>query len=130
MFLAKYLKDKKGVLRLGNIYSKRDWGHAKDYVEMQWKILQQKKPDDYIISTDNTYSVKEFINMSCKILGIKIVWKKGLNEKAYHIVGKKNKIFIKIDKKYFRPLDIDYLRGDYSKAKKQLKFKPNIMLKI
>ena len=55
MFLAKYLKDKKGVLRLGNIYSKRDWGHAKDYVEMQWKILQQK-PDDYIISTDNTYS--------------------------------------------------------------------------
>ena len=130
MFLAKYLKDKKGVLRLGNIYSKRDWGHAKDYVEMQWKILQQKKPDDYIISTDNTYSVKEFINMSCKILGIKIVWKgKGLNEKAYHIVGKKNKIFIKIDKKYFRPLDIDYLRGDYSKAKKQLKFKPKYNVK-
>ena len=68
--------------------------------------------------------------MSCKILGIKIVWKgKGLNEKAYHIVGKKNKIFIKIDKKYFRPLDIDYLRGDYSKAKKQLKFKPKYNVK-
>ena len=84
-----------------------------------------KKPDDYIISTDNTYSVKEFINLSCKILNIKIIWKgKGLNEKAYvNKINRKN-LLIEVDKKYFRPLDIDYLRGDYSKAKRILKFKP------
>ena len=120
MFLAKYILTRKGILRLGNIYAKRDWGHAKDYVEMQWRILQQKKPDDYVISTDNAYSVKEFINLACKILKIKLVWSgKGLNEKGYEITkNNKKKLFIKIDKKYFRPLDINYLRGDHSKAKK------------
>ena len=125
MFLAKYLKERNSILKLGNIYSKRDWGHAKDFVEMQWKILQQKKPDDFVISTDNTYSVKEFINYACKILGIKIKWQgKGLNERCYDITNKKKILFIKVDKKYFRPLDINYLRGDYSKAKRILKFKP------
>jgi len=125
MFFAKYINGFRGVLKLGNIYAKRDWGHAKDYVEMQWKILQQKKPDDYIISTDNTYSVKEFINLVCKILKIKIIWRgKGFGEKAYiNKVSKKN-IIVEIDKKYFRPLDINYLRGDYTKAKRVLKFKP------
>ena len=124
--MAKYVNGKKGILKLGNIYAKRDWGHAKDYVEMQWKILQQKKPDDYVISTDNTYSVKEFINLACRILKIKIIWRgKGFNEKAFiNKVNKKN-LFISVDKKYFRPLDINYLRGDYSKAKKILKFKPH-----
>ncbi len=125
MFLAKYINGKKGILKLGNIYAKRDWGHAKDYVEMQWKILQQKKPDDYVISTDNTYSVKEFINLACKILKLKILWRgKGYNEKAYIDKVSKKNIFISVDKKYFRPLDINYLRGDYSKAKRILKFKP------
>tara|TARA_B100001758_G_scaffold152701_1_gene131604 strand:+ start:1640 stop:2698 length:1059 start_codon:yes stop_codon:yes gene_type:complete len=124
MFLAKKVLGSKEVLNLGNIYAKRDWGHAKDYVEMQWKILQQKKPDDFVISTDNTFSVKEFINLACKILKIKIHWKgKGLNEKAYEIKNKKKLLLIKINKKYFRPLDIDYLRGDSSKAKKVLKYK-------
>ena len=124
MFLAKRVLGSKEVLNLGNIYAKRDWGHAKDYVEMQWKILQQKKPDDFVISTDNTFSVKEFINLACKILKIKIQWKgKGLNEKAYEIKNKKKLLLIKINKKYFRPLDIDYLRGDSSKAKKALKYK-------
>ena len=125
MFLAKYINGKKGILKLGNIYAKRDWGHAKDYVEMQWKILQQNKPDDYVISTDNTYSVKEFINLACKILKLKILWRgKGYNEKAYIDKVSKKNIFISVDKKYFRPLDINYLRGDYSKAKRILKFKP------
>ena len=129
MFLAKYFLEKKGILNLGNIYSKRDWGHAKDYVEMQWKILQQKKPDDFVIATDNTCSVKDFINLCCKILGIKIIWKgKGLKEKAYSVIGKNKKLFIKIEKKYFRPLDINYLRGDFSKARKILKFKPKYNL--
>ena len=131
MFLAKYILTGKGILNLGNIYAKRDWGHAKDYVEMQWRILQQKKPDDYVISTDNAYSVKDFINLACKILKIKLVWTgKGLNEKGYQInKNNKKKLFIKIDKKYFRPLDINYLRGDYSKAKKVLKYKPKYNFK-
>ncbi len=124
MFLAKRVLGSKEVLNLGNIYARRDWGHAKDYVEMQWKILQQKKPDDFVISTDNTFSVKDFINLACKILKIKIQWKgKGLSEKAYEIKNKKKLLLIKINKKYFRPLDIDYLRGDSSKAKKILKYK-------
>ena len=125
MFLAKYFLTGKGILKLGNIYAKRDWGLAKDYVAMQWKILQQKKPDDYVISTDNAYSVKEFINYACKLLKIKLVWKgKGINEKAYEVKNNKKKLFIKIDKRYFRPLDINYLRGDSSKAKRLLKYKP------
>jgi len=129
MFLSKYFLEKKGILKLGNIYSKRDWGHAKDYVEMQWKILQQKKPDDYIIATDNTCSVKDFINLCCKILGLKISWSgKGLNEKCYHHIGNKKKLFVQVDKKYFRPLDINYLRGDFTKARRLLKFSPKYTL--
>ena len=131
MFLAKYIHTGKGILNLGNIYAQRDWGHAKDYVEMQWRILQQKKPDDYVISTDNTHSVKDFINLACKILNIKLVWSgKGLKEKGYEIKkNNKRKLFIKIDKKYFRPLDINYLRGDSTKAKKILKYKPKYNFK-
>ncbi len=124
MFLAKRILGSREVLNLGNIYAKRDWGHAKDYVEMQWKIMQQKRPDDFVISTDNTYSVKQFINLACKILKMKITWEgRGLNEKAYEIKKNKKILLIKINKKYFRPLDIEYLRGDSSKAKKLLKFK-------
>ena len=124
MFLAKRLMGNKKVLKLGNIYAKRDWGHAKDYIEMQWKIMQQKKPEDYVIATGQTHSVKDFINYACRIAKIKIKWAgKGLNEKAYEIKGNKKKLMIEIDKKYFRPLDINYLRGDPSKAKKKLKYK-------
>ena len=90
-----------------------------------------KKPDDYVISTDNTYSVKEFINLACKILKLKILWRgKGYNEKAYIDKVSKKNIFISVDKKYFRPLDINYLRGDYSKAKRILKLSQNINLGI
>ena len=130
MFFAKKLAGNKEILRLGNIYAKRDWGHAKDYVEMQWKILQQKKPDDYVIATGSTYTVKQFIEEVCKILKIKLVWQgRGMNERAYEIVKNKKRLLIKVDKKYFRPLDINYLRGDYSKAKKILKFKPKYSFK-
>ena len=87
--ICKIKLGKQKKLYLGNIYTKRDWGHAKDYVKMQWKIMQQKKPDDYVISTDKTYSVKEFINIACGILNIKIKWVgKGFNEKAYQIKKK------------------------------------------
>ena len=125
MFLAKNIFGSKDVLSLGNIYAKRDWGHAKDYIEMQWKILQQKKPKDYVIATGETHTVKNFINLACKILNIRIKWSgKGLNEKAYRIIKNKKRLMIKIDKKYFRPLDINFLLGDPSKAKKELNYKP------
>jgi GDPmannose 4,6-dehydratase len=123
--------DKK--LYLGNIYSRRDWGHAKDYAEMQWRILQQKKPKDYVIATGKEYSVKDFIEKCCKFLNIKIYWKgKGLNEAGYiksydPILApalKINQKIIQIDKSYFRPVDVNFLRGDATKARKDLNWKP------
>jgi GDPmannose 4,6-dehydratase len=128
-FLTRWKFNLENILYLGNIYAVRDWGHAKDYVEMQWKILQQKKPDDYIIATGATCSVKEFINKCCKLLKIKIYWVgKKLNEHAYVIKNRKKVILIKVDKSYFRPLEVDYLKGDSQKAFKKLKFKPKYNL--
>ena len=111
-----------GKLYLGNLYSKRDWGHAQDYVVAMWKMLQQKKPKDYVIASGKQYSVKYFVNLICHILKIKIKWKgKGINEKAYL----NDKVIISIDKRYFRPTEVDSLLGDTKKAKKELKWKPN-----
>jgi GDPmannose 4,6-dehydratase len=124
-FLTRKKLGSKETLYLGNLNAKRDWGHAKDYVEMQWRILQQKKPQDYIIASGKTYTVRHFINVAARILGINIKWSgKGLNEIGYVKINGKKKIIIKIDKKYFRPNEVDYLRGDASKAYKALKFKP------
>ena len=128
-FLTRWLCKSEKILYLGNLYAVRDWGHAQDYVEMQWRILQQKKPDDYIVATGAICSVKEFINKCCKYLDVKIYWSgKGLNEYAYTIKNKKRIIFIKIDKSYFRPLEVDFLRGDSRKAFNKLKFKPRYNL--
>ena len=119
-------------LYLGNIYAKRDWGHAEDYVEMQWKILQQKKPDDYVIATGLTYSIKDFIHECCKFLNLSIYWSgSGVNEAAYvknfdkikTPFLKKDLKIIEVSKKYFRPQEVDYLKGDASKARKILKWK-------
>ena len=113
------------TLYLGNLYSKRDWGHAKDYVEAMWKILQQKKPDDYVIATGKQYSIRQFVNFVTKKLNMKISWKgKGLNEKGYDLLNKKNIIFV--DKNYLRPLDVNTLLGNASKARRELKWKPQI----
>ena len=112
---------KKTPLLLGNIYSRRDWGHAKDYVNMMYKILLHKEADDFVISSEKQYSIKEFIDLVCKKLNISIKWSgKGFNEKAFY----KNKVIIKISKKFFRPLDVIYLLGDSTKAKKKLKWNP------
>jgi GDPmannose 4,6-dehydratase len=128
-FLTRWTCNLEKILYLGNIYAVRDWGHAKDYVEMQWRILQQKKPDDYVIATGAVCSVKEFINKCCKYMNIRIYWAgKGSNEHAYTIKNKKRIIFIKIDKLYFRPLEVDFLRGDSSKAFNRLRFKPKYNL--
>ncbi|MCK5060220.1 MAG: GDP-mannose 4,6-dehydratase [Candidatus Pacebacteria bacterium] len=119
-------KDKK--LYLGNLDAKRDWGYAKDYVYGMWLILQHKKPDDFILATNETHSVREFVEEVGKCLDINIVWKgKGLNEKG--IDKKTGKTIIEIDSKYFRPAEVDILLGDYSKAKKKLGWKPKTKFK-
>jgi GDPmannose 4,6-dehydratase len=113
-------------LFLGNLYAKRDWGHAKEYVEAMWKILQQKKPDDFVIATNKQHTVKDFINKTAKILDLKIKWSgKGTHEKAYDYKGN---VIISCDKNYFRPLEVDTLLGDPSKAKKILKWSSKIKI--
>jgi GDPmannose 4,6-dehydratase len=110
-----------GRLYLGNLYAKRDWGHAQDYVVAMWKMLQQKKPKDYVIASGKQYTVKYFVNLVCKILKLRIDWKgKGIKEKAYL----NGKVIISIDKKYFRPTEVETLLGDCKKARKELKWKP------
>ena len=111
------------TLYLGNLNAMRDWGHAKDYVEAQWLMLQQKKPEDFVIATGKQYSVRDFINLAAKELDMKINWKgKGLKEEGYF--GNNN--IIKIDPRYFRPAEVDNLLGDASKAKSKLGWTPKI----
>lgn len=116
------------VLYLGNIDSKRDWGHARDYVEAMWMILQAQKADDYIVSTGETRSVREFVEVAFDYVGINIEWSgKGLDEVG---VNKKNgKVLVKIDPKYFRPAEVDLLIGDSSKIRKDLGWKPKFTFK-
>jgi GDPmannose 4,6-dehydratase len=114
-------------LYLGNLQAKRDWGHAQDYVEAMWKMLNQKKPKDYVIATGKQYTVKNFINLSAKELRMKILWVgSGINEKAYY----KGKIIIECKRRYFRPLEVDTLLGDSSKARRELKWKPKFDIKL
>ena len=115
-------------LFLGNLDAKRDWGHAKDYVEAMWRVLQYKKPEDFVIATGKQYSVKEFINLTAKELNMKITWKgKGIKQVAYDKVGK---VIIECNKKYFRPLDVQSLLGNAAKARKLLKWKPKYNIKL
>tara|TARA_Y100000591_G_scaffold301924_1_gene296560 strand:- start:64 stop:1143 length:1080 start_codon:yes stop_codon:yes gene_type:complete len=123
------------TLTVGNLYALRDWGYAEEYAKMQWLMLQQKKPDDFIISTGKQYSVKEFIDKVAKQIGIKLEWvSKGLNEKAKvkQIFTKKlinveiGQVIIKVNKRYFRPAEVNNLVGDSRKAKKKLGWKPKI----
>ena len=114
-------------LVLGNINAKRDWGHAQDFVEAQWLILQQKKPDDYVIATGEQHSVKEFINIAAKHLDMRIYWKgSGIKEKGFNENGK---VIIECSKKYFRPAEVETLLGNPKKARKLLKWKPKITFK-
>ena len=118
------LQDK---LYLGNINAKRDWGHAKDYVEAMWKMLQKKTPSDYVIATGVQYSVKQFINMVLNELKINFLWKgKNIYSKCFDDFGN---CIIECDKKYFRPLEVDTLLGDAKKARKELNWRPKINIK-
>jgi GDPmannose 4,6-dehydratase len=117
---------KKGLqkkLTLGNLYAVRDWGHARDYAISMWKILQYKKPDDWVIATNKENTVKNFVNLTAKKLSLKIKWiGKGIKEKAVDMNTKKT--IIDLDPKFLRPTEVDFLRGDFSKARKKLKWKP------
>ncbi len=119
---------KKGLqkkLTLGNLYAIRDWGHAKDYAISMWKILQYKKPDDWVIATNKDQTVKKFVEIVAKKLDFSLIWKgKNINEKGYD--KKTGKLLIDLDKKHFRPSEVDFLRGDFSKARKNLKWFPSI----
>ena len=114
------------VLYLGNLDAKRDWGHAKDFVEAQWMMLQQEKPEDFVIATGKQYSVRDFVNEASKKLDMKIVWKgKGVNEKGLF----NGKDIIKVDTRYFRPTEVETLLGDANKAKEKLNWSPKISFK-
>lgn len=114
-------------LFLGNLDAKRDWGHARDYVEMQWLMLQQKEPEDFVIATGEQHSVRDFVDAAAKELGINIKWKgKGVKEKGYNDSGN---CIVAVDPRYFRPTEVETLLGDPSKAKKKLGWVPQITFK-
>ena len=124
--LCKIKLKKQKRLFLGNLKAKRDWGHARDYVQAMWKMLQKKIPEDYVIATGKQYSVKEFVNFVLEELKIKFYWKgKGINEKCY---DDNNNCIVACSKDYFRPLEVDTLLGDASKAKKKLNWTPKITI--
>jgi GDPmannose 4,6-dehydratase len=111
-------------LYLGNLNAKRDWGHAKDYVEMQWLMLQQENPEDFVIATGVQYSVRDFVNAAAKELGLAITWQgDGVDEKGYDESGK---CIVAVDPRYFRPTEVETLLGDPSKAKNKLGWVPRI----
>lgn len=121
--LSRIKLGKQEKLYLGNLDAKRDWGYAKDFVEGMWLMLQQKKPDDYVLATNEAHSVREFVEEAARHLGMQILWKgSGLAEKGIDKIS--GKTIIEIDERYFRPTEVDVLLGDYSKAKKELNWRP------
>ena len=127
--LGKILKGEQDKLVLGNLDAKRDWGHAKDYVEGMWLMLQQDKPDDFVLSTNKYYSVREFIELAFAFKDIQIKWKgEGVNEIGYD--SKTGKEYIFISEKYFRPTEVEELLGDSTKAKKILNWAPKYSFQL
>ncbi len=115
------------TLYLGNLDALRDWGHARDYVEMQWLMLQQKYPDDFCIATGLQYSVRDFVNLAWAHFGKSIVWEgKGVNERGYD--SDSGQVIVEVNRKYFRPTEVETLLGDPSKAKRELGWEPKISL--
>ena len=114
-------------LILGNLYAKRDWGDAEEYVEGMWKIMQHKYPDDFVLATNSSYTVKDFVNKTFAKLGISIKWK-GKDQNEIGFDSKSKKILVKISKEYYRPIEVNYLKGNFYKAKKILNWKPKITL--
>ena len=120
--LARIKAGLQGCLYMGNLDARRDWGHARDYVEMQWLMLQQEEPRDYVIASGEQHSVREFINLSAQFLDIKLSWQgSGVDEKACDAKGN---IIVAVDPRYFRPTEVDALLGDASRAQKELGWTP------
>jgi GDPmannose 4,6-dehydratase len=113
------------ILYLGNLEAKRDWGYAKDYIEGMWLMLQQDEPDDYVLATGETHTVREFVEVSAKLLGFDLKWR-GSELEEEGIDAKSGKVIVKIDPTYFRPSEVDLLIGDYTKAKTKLGWKPKV----
>jgi len=112
------------TLWLGNMNAKRDWGHAKDYVEMMWLMLQQEQAEDFVIATGEQYSVRQFVDAACKEIGIRVTWKgEGVDEKGYDDLGR---CIVAVDPRYFRPTEVETLLGDATKARQKLGWKPRI----
>jgi len=122
--VARMVNNLEDKLVLGNLNSKRDWGFAGDYVRAMWLMLQQENPDDYVISSNETHTVKEFLELAFKIAGIQdIIWKgEGLEEKG--IAKKAGKLLVEVSKKFYRPAEVDILKGNSEKARKKLGWKP------
>ena len=123
--VANIAKGEQDHILLGNINAKRDWGHAKDYVNAMWLMLQQKKPDDFVIATGHTHTVKDFVNLSFKQVDIDIEWE-GEGVKEVGVNKQSGKVLVKIDKRYFRPAEVEILQGDSSKARKILNWEAKI----
>ncbi len=126
--LSRISTGQQDILYLGNLNAKRDWGHARDFVEAMWMMLQQDEPDDYVIATGEQYSVREFVEEAAPYFGMKIVWEgEGLDEVGYDTYSG-NQV-IRVNPKYFRPAEVETLLGDASKAKEKLGWKPKISFK-
>ncbi len=126
--LARIKLNLQECLYLGNMDSLRDWGHAKDYVEMQWLMLQQEQPEDFVIATGVQYSVRDFVNAAAEELGIKVRWEgSGVDEKGYDDAT--GKCIVKVDSRYFRPTEVETLLGDPTKAREKLGWIPRITFK-
>jgi len=125
---AKIILGLEDGLSLGNLSAKRDWGYAPEYVEGMWRMLQAPEPDDYVLSTNETHTVREFVGESFRVLGEEIIWEgKGVDEKG--IMASSGKTVVSINPRYFRPTEVDILQGDYSKAKKKLGWEPKTTFK-
>ena len=125
---ARISQGKQDILKLGNINAKRDWGHAKDFVEAMWLMLQQDTPQDYVIATGNTYTVRDFVNLAFSEVGFELCWEgAGVNEVARDVTS--GKVLVSIDPKYFRPAEVELLLGDPSRAKSELGWTPKTSLK-
>jgi len=125
--VARIHQGRQDVLTLGNLDAKRDWGYAKDYVECMWLMLQQPEPDDFVIATGETHTVRRFVEMAFRVVGREIEWEgDGVNERG--IERGTGRVLVRVDPRYFRPAEVDLLLGDPSKAKRKLGWTPRTTL--